>query len=287
MKKQQPIVSIGMPVYNGERYIKDALNSLLSQTLEDFELFISDNASTDSTGKICKEYSNRDSRIKYFCQPENIGHIANFEFVLRQAKSEYFMWAACDDVWDKTYLSSAVNLLEENIDFIFPTFLVKSIGLGFYKSFDKELFNFLESENRKSRVLKLLALHHDSHKCNIVYSLFRAKFLREALKKQDIGNDGTLGAIVAGMGKGRLLDRALFQKRYPWLWPGLLSPIYRLLRKPSHNFEESKKNALRTLENFFPEYASETKLIFNAYKPYSYMKSYLICDVDNIKDMKV
>jgi glycosyltransferase involved in cell wall biosynthesis len=276
-----------MPVYNGERYIRDALNSLLTQTFEDFELFISDNDSRDSTGKICREYSNRDSRIKYFRQSKNLGVIANFEFVLQQAKSECFMWAAYDDVWDKNYLSSAMHLLEENIDYVFPTFLVKSISLGFYKKFDKELFRFLESGNRKSRVLKLLALHHDSYKCNMVYSLFRTNFLKGALKKQDIGNDGTLGAVVAGMGKGRLLDGALFQKRYPWLWPGQLSPIYRLLKKTSVNFEQSKKSALSNLEKIFPEYASEIKFIFNGYKPYSYSKRYLICDIDKIEDRKV
>ena len=276
-----------MPVYNSERYVRDALESLLTQTFQDFELFISDNASTDSTGKICREYSNRDSRIKYFLQSENLGAIANFEFVLQQAKSEFFMWAAYDDVWDKSYLTSAMNLLEENIDYVFSTFLVKSIGFGFYKTFDKKLFSFLEAGNRKLRVLKLLALHHDSYKCNMVYSLFRTKFLRAALKKQHIGNDGSLGAVIAGMGKCRVLDEALFQKRYPWLWPGQLSPIYRLLGRPSVNFEQSKKTALNNLEKLFPEYASEIKLIFNSYKPYSYSKKYLICDVCNLEVRKV
>jgi glycosyltransferase involved in cell wall biosynthesis len=89
-----PAISIGMPVYNGEKYIREALDSLLAQTFTDFELIISDNASTDSTSNICKEYAIRDSRIRYIRQHKNIGAIANFKFLLEQASGDFFMWAA-------------------------------------------------------------------------------------------------------------------------------------------------------------------------------------------------
>ena len=68
-----PMVSIGMPIYSGERYIREALDSLLAQTFTDFELIISDNASSDRTESICREYAERDARIIYFRQEENIG----------------------------------------------------------------------------------------------------------------------------------------------------------------------------------------------------------------------
>jgi len=175
-----PKVSIGLPVYNGEKYIRDALDSLIHQTFTDFELIISDNASTDNTGKICREYMSIDSRISYFRQENNIGPIANFSFVLAQAKSACFMWAAYDDVWDKEYLNKALYQLErKDIDFVFPTFILRSIGFGFYKVINREIFDFIDSADRRLRVLKFLALHHDSHKCNIVYSLFNTEFLRE------------------------------------------------------------------------------------------------------------
>jgi glycosyltransferase involved in cell wall biosynthesis len=97
-EKKVPKVSIGMPVYNGEPFIREALDSLLAQTFTDFELIISDNASTDGTEAICREYAAKDDRIRYVRQPENRGALANFQFVLDEAVGEYFMWAAADDI---------------------------------------------------------------------------------------------------------------------------------------------------------------------------------------------
>lgn len=99
-------VSIGMPVYNGEKYIQEALDSLLGQSYAQFELIISDNASTDSTEEICRLYAGKDSRIKYFRQPYNLGAAANFRFVLGKARGTYFMWAACDDKWSSDWVET-------------------------------------------------------------------------------------------------------------------------------------------------------------------------------------
>lgn len=104
-----PKVSIGMPVYNGEKYIRKALDSLLAQTFTDFELIISDNDSTDKTRLICEEYCDLDKRIHYFSQPKNIGPYNNFLFVLNQASGKYFMWAAHDDYWDSNWIEVLVK----------------------------------------------------------------------------------------------------------------------------------------------------------------------------------
>jgi len=114
MNKSQPLVSIGMPVYNGEPYLPLALDSLLKQDYEKFELIISDNASTDKTQEICLEYVARDKRIRYDRNYNNIGAAKNFERVLEKASGHYFMWAAHDDLWEKTYISKCVSKLEEN-----------------------------------------------------------------------------------------------------------------------------------------------------------------------------
>lgn len=105
-----PKVSIGMPVYNGERFIREALDSLLAQTFADFELIISDNASTDATESICRSYAERDARVRYLRQRKNIGAIPNFQAVLNEARGEYFMWAAADDVWDTKWIDSLLPL---------------------------------------------------------------------------------------------------------------------------------------------------------------------------------
>ncbi|MCT7961885.1 glycosyltransferase [Laspinema sp. D1] len=110
MKKEKIILSIGMPVYNGVNFINKALDSLLDQTFTNFELIISDNASTDETETICGEYAKRDNRIRYIRQPENQGALANFQFVLNEAVGDYFMWAAADDVWDKKWIETLLPI---------------------------------------------------------------------------------------------------------------------------------------------------------------------------------
>lgn len=279
----KPTVSIGMPVYNGEKYIREALDSLLAQTFTDFELIISDNASNDETVSICQQYAQRDARIIYFRQQENIGAPANFQFVLDHAEADLFMWAAHDDEWAKNYLMNATTLLgDENIDFVFPTFSVRSIKLHIGKKFDGGIFQFIESTNRKQRVLQFLALHHDSHKCNIVYSLFRTEFLRAAVNRQDIGNDGALGAVILGLGRGKMLSGALFNKRYSKLWSGALSTLFAWrYNNQSTEFELAKKVALNRLSVLFPEYIDEIKAIFDCYRLYTHEKNYRICSIDS------
>ena len=109
-----PEVSIGLPVYNGELFLKKALDSLLNQTYSNFELIISDNNSTDSTQKICEEYAKNDKRICYICQEKNIGAFSNFSFVLSKAQGKYFMWAAVDDYWDDNFLQKNLDILQQN-----------------------------------------------------------------------------------------------------------------------------------------------------------------------------
>lgn len=109
-----PVVSIGMPVYNGEKYIKEALDSLLTQTFTNFELIISDNSSTDNTQEICQMYATKDSRIKYIRQQKNIGVALNFEFVLNMAQAEYFTWAASDDFWSVNWIEFLYNIASKH-----------------------------------------------------------------------------------------------------------------------------------------------------------------------------
>ena len=104
----KPQVSIGIPVYNGEKFIRKRLDSVLAQTFKDYELIISDDASTDSTPEICKEYISRDNRIRYIKHDRNMGMTWNFNFVLNEAKYDYFVWGAQDDIWHP-------NFLEKNI----------------------------------------------------------------------------------------------------------------------------------------------------------------------------
>jgi glycosyltransferase involved in cell wall biosynthesis len=108
-----PRLSIGLPVYNGEEYLAESLDALLGQTYEDFELVISDNASTDGTEDICRRYAAKDSRIRYIRLPRNIGAAPNHNFVFAECRSELFKWASHDDLYGRELLQRCVNALDE------------------------------------------------------------------------------------------------------------------------------------------------------------------------------
>lgn len=111
-----PRVSIGVPVYNGERYIAETLDSLLKQTFEDWELIISDNASSDRTFDICQEYARRDSRIRYTRNEKNIGSARNFNRTLDLSRGRYFKSANADDLCLPDLVEKCVAVLDANPD---------------------------------------------------------------------------------------------------------------------------------------------------------------------------
>lgn len=109
---RRPRVTLGLPVFNGENYLAAAIDSILAQTFSDFELIISDNASTDRTAAICQAYAERDRRIKYVRNPQNLGAVPNFNRLVSLAQGEYFKWCAHDDVLRPRYLEACVAALE-------------------------------------------------------------------------------------------------------------------------------------------------------------------------------
>jgi glycosyltransferase involved in cell wall biosynthesis len=109
-----PRVSIGMPVYNSERTIEQALDSVLAQTFKDWELHITDNASTDRTEAICRQYAARDSRVHYHRNPQNVGLSGNYTKSFELCRGEYFKWLAGDDALSPELLGDCVAVLDEN-----------------------------------------------------------------------------------------------------------------------------------------------------------------------------
>ena len=109
-----PKVSIGMPVYNGQDYLEDAIAAILAQTYTDFELIISDNCSTDQTPSICQAVATREQRVRYVRQEQNLGAIGNFNALVHQAKGKYFKWAAHDDLMAPTFVEKCVAILDRN-----------------------------------------------------------------------------------------------------------------------------------------------------------------------------
>ena len=114
----KPELTIGMPVYNSAATIRAALDSLLAQTFQNFTLIISDNSSNDGTEEICREYESRDPRVRYVRQKTNLGPANNFRFVLFEATSSFFMWAAADDLWAPHFVEHTLAFLTRNPDYV-------------------------------------------------------------------------------------------------------------------------------------------------------------------------
>src|SRR5688572_15385073 len=112
MKNNVPLVSIGMPVYNGEAYLCQAVDSLLAQDYGNFELIISDNGSTDHTAAICQKYAKKDKRVRYYRTNTNLGASYNFKRVFELASGEFFMWAGSHDIWTPDYISRLIRVLQ-------------------------------------------------------------------------------------------------------------------------------------------------------------------------------
>ena len=112
MDTTKPLVSLGLPVYNGENFLAETLESLLAQTYTNFEIVICDNRSTDRTAAICADFASRDSRISYFCQPKNLGAARNFDTTFERSRGQYFKWTSHDDLLEPEYLEKCLAAME-------------------------------------------------------------------------------------------------------------------------------------------------------------------------------
>lgn len=111
-RESMPLVTIGVPVYNGARFLSQALDSLLGQSASDLEMIISDNASTDDTEAICRAYAAKDGRVRYFRQPINIGAPKNWTFVARRSRGKYFKWASGNDYCPENMVEKCIAVME-------------------------------------------------------------------------------------------------------------------------------------------------------------------------------
>ncbi len=168
-----------MPVYNGEKIIIKAINSILDQTFQDWKLFISDDNSKDNTENICRNFAKNDIRIKYYRQKENLGLFNNFKFVLDKADAKYFIWCAQDDIREHTYLETCIKHLEKKQNLGFATTRMAAID-----SFDRILIEELELTKLSGKpgiinVARYILQPEILGKCNLMYGLFRTKVARD------------------------------------------------------------------------------------------------------------
>lgn len=172
----RPRASIGLPVYNGEPFLQQALDSLLSQTYTDFELVISDNASTDRTAEICTAYAARDPRIRYHRNAQNIGVDRNFNRTFELSQGEYFRWAAADDLCAPTLLERCVELLDarQHVVLCYPKSRYVDDQGGFLRDYEDNLHIELPQPHKRFAAYLL-----NVEMCNAVFGLIRSSVLRQ------------------------------------------------------------------------------------------------------------
>jgi glycosyltransferase involved in cell wall biosynthesis len=213
MASHKFLVSIGLPVFNGEKYLEESVDSILAQTFQDFELIISDNASTDRTEQICREYASKDSRVRYFRNNKNIGAPDNFNRAFELSTSKYFKWASCDDVYSPDYLMKCLDVLERNPSIILCHSKIRRIDengkvIGNYDRSKVYLANSPKPHERFSVFISMI---------NPVWDLFglalRQTLEKTPLQRRFIGADRNLLVEISLIGRIYEVPEYLFFAR--------------------------------------------------------------------------
>ncbi len=194
--KYVPRVSIGLPVYNGEGFLEEAMDAIVMQSYNDFEIIISDNASTDRTREICEDYASRDPRIRYFRSEVNKGAAWNYNRVFELARGEYFRWAAHDDLIEPEYLATCVEVLDRNPSVVlcYPkTMIIDGKGRPMQLYPDNLHLRAQEPNERYEGYFKRYYPHRDE--CNAIFGLIRTKVLAQTAL---IGNYPASDMILLG-----------------------------------------------------------------------------------------
>ncbi len=209
-----PAISIGMPVYNGERYLPMAIDSLLGQTFEDFELNISDNGSTDRTQEICRDYAQREPRIHYVRNQQNIGAAGNFARVFELATGPYFRWLSVDDYCAPTCLEKTKAVLDTKPDIVLCCSKVDIVGADGQLLVTYADEQALLADRPAERFRRVFM--QDSW-CNAIYGLMRAPVLRKTgLMGGFGGSDLTLLARLSLYGRfWEIPERLFFRRTHP------------------------------------------------------------------------
>ena len=199
-------IFIGLPVFNAEKTLRRTINSVISQTFEDFTLLISDNDSTDSTSLICKEFEKIDLRIQYVKQNENIGWLDNFLYLLNQANSKYFVWIASDDFWEPIFLEKNIKILESKPD------IVGSIGkIGIIGDYYNK-FNFNKNDNFFQNFYKKIRRHYLSLELFDIHGITYEERINSCLKSS------RYGLLLFSIFRTDILRKSVNFSVHPWDW---------------------------------------------------------------------
>ena len=208
-----PLVSVGLFVYNGERFTEGALQSILNQTFSDFELIISDNASTDRTGEIAETYAKRDGRIRYYRSEKNMGGGWNARRVYELATGKYFKQAAADDLLEPDFLLRCVEILESDPDCVLAYAGTKEVDEN--GTFIKNYITPMKTDSNDPVTRFRGMFHWGGDKCYQIFGVMRMSALRQLPPQGSYVNaDGVLLARMSLLGRFYEIPEHLFISRH-------------------------------------------------------------------------
>jgi len=212
MSENTPLVSIGFPVYNGGKYMKVAIDSLLCQSYKNFELIISDNASNDNTEEICREYEKKDNRVVYVRNEKNLGATNNFNNLVFLSKGKYFKWAQHDDKHDLSYIEKCVKVLESDETIILCHVLDKKIDSE-GKITGEYVYDKIDFFSPVKRFKSIIGMKQETWL--YIHGLLRTKDLKKTRLYGDfISADRVLLSELALQGRFYKIPEYLFYRRF-------------------------------------------------------------------------
>lgn len=218
----KPKLSIGLPVYNGEATVGRAIETLLAQRAGDFELIVSDNASTDGTESVVRAHAAHDTRIRYIRQPRNLGALANFEYVLNQALADYFMWAAADDEWHRDFVGANLDHMDRHPDYVAS---ISRVQIGHFDPDRVRTQGTFPLAADVDANLLAFVLHPDAN--SRFYGIHRTEVLRGAWARDIFwASDWALVCRVLQFGKYHEVPRVLMRRGHG----GASRNMYRSIR---------------------------------------------------------
>lgn len=248
LNDSQPMVSIGLPVYNGQKHVRQAIQSLLAQEYRRFELIVSDNASTDGTWDILTRLADGDARLRLIRQSRNIGAHENFRTVLQAAHHDLFMWAAHDDLWEPAFIGEMVSLLKQNPDAVMAFCSIDNVADD-GTSVLRYDFQDLAAKPVYDRLATYLMRPEISGKANPYYGLIRRPAIMQVMElyHSPVQGSSDMLMLMDLLGHGRFVfsDRILFHKRMlpaidkprPDPWRKILRSLTRLT-DPQDDFRD-------------------------------------------------
>jgi glycosyltransferase involved in cell wall biosynthesis len=284
MSVSTPRLSIGLPVFNGDDYLEEAIVSILAQTYTDFEFVISDNASTDRTEEICRTYAVNDTRIKYFRNPKNIGATQNWYRVFDLSSGEYFASAAHDDLYAPDYMEKCISVLDQDPSIVVCYSKTRIIDERGCPLEDERIAKMLSakidtvSSSPSMRLYNVIAV---DYLCIQLYGVMRAQTLRDTkVFAGYVSCDRNTLAELALLGKLHEIPEYLFLHRiYP---KALGAAVYsgRSLQElffldPGTDWNE-RFAALKVYRNYFSSVAQATIPLGEKLKSYIYLNRIIL-----------